>query len=172
MAQRGINMKSLGYNAKVIRALIDGRTEDDDPLWLGRINGIATEFFTGESENGEWVGFRGDFVAVNKDGAQKEGRSAFFPLAVGARLHELMKLGQTDIEVKVDIYVVPSDKAVGYAYICEPVMSEKAKSRMGELRTSLMKDLPVKLALAAPTNKPGEAAPAGTNETAKPAQKK
>jgi len=147
-----INFKDLGFSAKEIRKLIEDKKE---AVFLARIGGIAMEYFTGESKNGEWVGFKGQFLAVTKDGEQYSASTVFLPVTVANKLREQMDSGVTEIEVKADVYATETDKnASGYAYLCEPVMTSEAAEKMAKLQKSILGTaLPVQLALAAPDAK-------------------
>jgi hypothetical protein len=150
-----INFKDLGFSAKEIRKLIEDKKE---AVFLARIGGIAMEYFTGESKNGEFTGFKGQFLAITKDGNQYSASTVFFPVSIATKLREQMDSGVTEIEVKADVYATETDKnASGYAYLCEPVMTSEAAEKMAKLQKSILGTaLPVQLALAKPAEEKTE----------------
>lgn len=147
-----ISMKSLGFNAKELRKLCEDKKE---AVFVARIGGIASQFFTGESKFGDWVGFKGDFSCVTHEKEVLEASTAFLPSTIANALVERLKQGEVEIEVIADIFVIETDKnASGYAYMCEPVMSESADRRKQEINKRLLAaKLPTQLALAGPTEK-------------------
>lgn len=144
-----ISFKDLGFSAKALRKLVEDKKE---AVFIARVGGVAMEYITGESKNGEWVGFKGQFLAITKDGEQFTSGTAFLPASVATKLREQMDNGVTDIEVKADVFVVETDKnASGYAYLCEPVMTSEAAEKMRKMQQAILGTaLPLQLPLAAP----------------------
>ena len=145
-----INFKDLGFSAKDIRKLVEDKNE---AVFIARVGGIAMEYFTGESKHGEFVGFKGQFLAITKDGEQFASSTIFLPTVVARKLREQLDHGVVEIEVKADVFVTETDKnASGYAYLCEPIMTSEAADKMVKLQKSILGSaLPVQLALAAPS---------------------
>lgn len=142
-----ISMKTLGFSAKEIRKAVEDKGE---AVFLSRIGGIASQFFTGESVNGEWVGFKGAFYSMKADGSVYEASVIFLPAAVAKTLKERLENGEVEVEVWADVYAQESDKnASGYGYICEPVLSESADNRKKEIAARIVgSKLPTALAIA------------------------
>lgn len=139
---KSIATKSLGYSAKEVRKFVDGK--GDEPVFLARIGGIASTYFTGESKNGEFVGFKGAFLAQTRDGGMYESKTCYLPAQVSKDLRDRLSVGEVEIRVEVDVFAVESDKnASGYAYLCEPVMSEAADNRIKELAKTIFGKLPI-----------------------------
>lgn len=140
---KAISMKNLGYSAKEIRKLVEDKKGS---VFLGRISGVVANYFSGESKNGEFTGFRGAFAAVNAAGEVYESGTAFFPAGVANDLKKQLEQGVIEIEVTADVYAEESDKnASGYAYICEPVLSAEKQDRMSKMKANLTKGLPTML---------------------------
>ena len=134
-------MKTLGFTAKQIRKIVE---DNNGAQFLGRIGGLGVSYFTGENANGEWIGFKGRFVAVNKDNQAFESGVAFLPAAVANTMREMLDQGVVEVEIQVDVHAEESDKnASGYAYLCEPVLSERANDQLEKLKKSIFKDLPL-----------------------------
>ena len=127
--------------------MVDG--SEGAAVFLARIAGIVSSHWVGEGANGEYVGFKGKFFAKNSRNEMFEAAVAYFPTAVAKTLREQLEQGVVEIEVKVDVYAVETDKnASGYAYLCEPVLSESADKRSEELaKMTFAGKLPTQLAL-------------------------
>jgi hypothetical protein len=126
-----ISAKTLGYSAKDLRKLVDGV---QGAVFIARVGGIAASHFIGESKYGEWVGFKGRFFAMTKDKDSFDSSVIFLPANIANNLRDQLEKGVVEVEIKADIYVVETDKnASGYAYMCEPVMSESSDRRSEEL---------------------------------------
>jgi len=130
-----LSTKSLGYTAKEIRKLVEDKNE---AVFLARYGGVVSEQFVGEGTHGQWVGFKGQFIAVKADGTQYESSVAFFPNNIASGLVAKMNEGLVDLEVRADVFAVETTKnASGYAYMCEPVITAEAMNRFQKLQTSL-----------------------------------
>lgn len=147
-----ISTKSLGYSAKELRKLVDGVK---GAVFLARVGGIVSSHFIGESKNGEWVGFKGRFFAMTKDNEGYDSSVIFLPANIANNLRAQLEKGVVELEVKADIFVVETDKnASGYAYMCEPVLSESADRRSEELAKQVFSGkLPTSLQLEDKTAK-------------------
>lgn len=131
-----ISSKTLGYTAKAIRKLVED--SKGETVFLARVGGIVESHFIGESKNGEWVGFKGQFIAVTKDNEQITAKVAFFPAGIANQLRQKLEQGLVECEVKADIYAVETDKnASGYAYMCEPVITQEAMDKFARLTASV-----------------------------------
>ena len=148
-----LSMKTLGFTAKSIRKMVEDKGE---AVFLGRIAGVAGSFFTGESANGEYTGFKGQFAAVNKDGEQFEAAVCFVPAQIANPLRTAFEAGSTELELLADVYAIETDKnASGYAYLCEPVLSDKSNERLKQMKAALTNNLPKQI--AAPVEEKTEA---------------
>lgn len=126
-----IAAKTLGYSAKELRKMVDGKT---GAVFIARIGGIVMSHWIGEGKNGDYVGFKGRFFAQTADGGLFESSIAYFPSQIANSVKEQLEKGVIEIEVKADIFVIETDKnASGYAYLCEPVLTESADRRSEEL---------------------------------------
>ena len=135
-----ISMKTMGYTPKQLRSLVENQK---GAVFIGRIKGFSTSFFTGLSKHGEWVGFKGDFVAVNKDGEIFDGGTLFAPAEISRPLTERHKSGADQVLVEADIYAQENeDSAVGYIYVCKPILTDENKGKMERMKSTLLKDLP------------------------------
>lgn len=132
-----LSTKDLGYTAKEIRKLVDGKGAEK--VFIARIGGIAKEFFSGESKHGEYIGFKGLFFAVNKDNERFSSEVAFLPANLSKKLHDSFGDGVLEIDVPpADIFVVESDKnASGYAYMCNFTMTDESIKKADTIAASI-----------------------------------
>lgn len=138
-----ISMREIGYSAKELRNMTEDKGE---AVFIARIGGVAVENIKGEGKHGEWNGFKGTFIAANNKGEQFQAKVAFFPANITNNLLEQFAHGVLEVEVKADVYAIETDKnASGYAYMCEPVIDARTKSRVQELQSELFNDLPLQL---------------------------
>lgn len=146
---QSISMKTLGYTAKEIRKMVDGK---EGAQFLARIGGIVASHFIGESTHGEFIGFKGVFQSVKPDGSSAAASLIYLPANVANALRAKLEQGEIEIEVFADIYAIETTKnASGYAYICEPVLSDSADKRMQQIAIKLLDaKLPTQLQLAGP----------------------
>lgn len=147
-----LSMKDLGFNAKEIRKIVDGKKE---AVFLARIGGIVVSHFTGEGKHGTWTGFKGNFIAVTKDNEQFSSGVAFMPENISKQIVERLTHGEIEIQLQADVYGIETDKnASGYAFLCEPVMSAESDERMKKIADQILsKPLPTTLQIAAPKKK-------------------
>lgn len=136
-----ISPKTLGFSAKEIRKIVEDKGQ---AVFIARVCGVAASYFTGESSNGEYIGFKGSFAATTLHGEILESGVAFFPATIAKPLRDAFENGQTEIEVMADIFAQESEKnASGYAYICEPVLSDLSRQKAENLKNRLLQNLPI-----------------------------
>lgn len=145
-----ISIKTVGYNAKELRKLVDGSKES---IFLARVGGVVGESFTGESKNGEWTGLKGLFTIINKDEVAFASSIAFLPANITKKIVDQLTQGVVEVEFMCDIFVAETDKnASGYSYIVEPVMSDEAAKKAQTISSRVLASkLPLRI--AAPTAK-------------------
>jgi hypothetical protein len=119
-----LSTKDLGYTAKEIRKLVDGK--GSEKVFIARIGGVINELIHGESKHGEWTAFKGKFFAVNEKNERFSSDVAFLPANLSKRLVEGWGEGVLQIDLPpADISVVESDKnASGYAFMCDFVLDD------------------------------------------------
>lgn len=145
-----ISIKTLGFNAKEIRKLVD---DNKEMQFLARIGGVVVESFTGESKHGDYIGFKGIFTCINRNKEIYTSTLAFLPGNIAKKLAEALGQGVIEVEFTTDVFVTETNKnASGYSYICEPVLSDDAKRKADSISARVIgSKLP--LALAAPVKK-------------------
>lgn len=146
-----ISTKTIGYSAKEIRKLVDGKQEQ---VFLARFGGVVLEAFAGSSKHGDWTGFKGIFACATRDETTFTSSVIFLPANVTKKVMDQLSQGVVEVEFKADIYVVESDKnASGYAFMCEPVLSEEANRKAEAVTSIVLKGKLPTLLLAAPAKK-------------------
>lgn len=132
-----LSTKDLGYSAKAVRALVDGKGAEK--VFLARIGGVVTEIFTGESKHGEFSGVKGLFFAVNAAGERFTSDTAFLPTNLMSKVKEGFSEGVLQIDLPpADIFAVESDKnASGYAYLCNFTMTDEHVKKADTIANSI-----------------------------------
>lgn len=147
-----LSTKTLGFNAKEIRKLVDGK--NNEKIFLARIGGVVRDVIKGESAHGEYTMFKGIFFAVNNKGERYGSDSAFLPSNVTKKVAEGFTPGVIEIDLPpVDIFAVETDKnASGYAYHTDFMMSDdsvkKAEVISGTIFNTKLPGLPAPKAQA------------------------
>ena len=104
---------------------------------FGKAGGVVT----GESDNGPWTAFRGQFKAVNHDGTEHVGSRLFLEKgAEDALLGVLQGPEATGVEFAFEIYVTYDETAVTeYVYSSEALMveDENEKDPLAEMQAKL-----------------------------------
>ncbi len=109
--------------------------------YLYRITGTITGIKTGETQYGNWVGFKGNFVARRHDGKLFAAPAAFVPQPM-QDMFEAAILGQeaeglvASVRFGLDISVIQADSSVGFEYKCVPVI-EMASEGQSLLESTL-----------------------------------
>jgi hypothetical protein len=135
---QSLSTKSLGFTPKEIRKLVEGQ---EGAVFLARYGGVVESSFSGESSKGDWVGFKGQFMCLTKDGNKLQSSVAYFPSQISKSIVEKISDGLADIEIKADIYVIESDKnPSGYAYMCEPVITAEAQEKFKRLASDVFEN--------------------------------
>ncbi len=122
-----ISVKTVAGNIKnMIAAQPEG---EEKPIPVMRVYGVASRTATGESDNGSWTAFIGQFKAINLiDGTEHNSGKLFLPDVAGDLLEGALLASETNsVEFGFDIIAVPDDvSAPGYVYDAEPLI-EPAK---------------------------------------------
>lgn len=93
-----------------------------------KLYGICNGIKTGESDNGEWVSFEGDFKAVRDDN-QEEFRAprAFISDPAASMMRTALEENDS-IELAFEVAIIPATNAYGYEYRTNPIF-EVAESQ-------------------------------------------
>ena len=131
------------FEKKLSTKTIVGRVKAPEaPEKLYSIIGVCNGMRTGESQYGGWVGFTGNFEAVRlKDGKVFAGPVAFVPEPASSMMLNALQraehangVGSASIEFAFIVGVKPSDKASGFEYTVEPVLTAKQNDALANLR--------------------------------------
>ncbi len=95
--------------------------------YLYRITGTITGIKTGETHYGNWVGFKGNFVARRHDGKLFAAPAAFVPQPMQDMFEAAILTQEAEglvasVQFGLDISVIQSDSSVGFEYKCVPVI--------------------------------------------------
>lgn len=135
----------------VVGGKVHGGTVEDGPVQLYSIIGICSGIKTGESQYGGWVGFTGQFEATRfKDGARFIAPVAFIPepasgmmlAAIQQAERKAAETGDVSVRFAFIVGAKASDKAAGFEYTIEPVMSASQNDALSELRALIAPKVP------------------------------
>ena len=132
-----ISVKTVAGNVKkMIAAQPEGEAM---PVTIMRVYGVATKTVTGESDNGNWVAFLGQFKAINLlDGTEYSSGKLFLPGVASDLLEGALGGDNNSAEFGFDIIVVPDDSsAVGYVYQAESLIQPTEDDTLSRLEKSL-----------------------------------
>lgn len=115
-----ISVKTLGYTQAELKELAQtGRT------FLARIGGLVNSYFTGQSQYGEWVGFKGVFHAISAKGEEYTSTIIHLPNALAnATLARFQASESGSLELVADVFVTKSPKG-DYFVDAVPPLTEK-----------------------------------------------
>ncbi len=111
---------------------------------LFTVSGFAYGVIIHDGKFGESVGFKGDFVAVNKlTGEVFESNAAFLPAGLTREIQtELDRSENKEVKFTADIKAMPSTKTVqGYAWIADMPRTEAMVNRMEALKLAALSEV-------------------------------
>ncbi len=117
---------------------------------LFTVSGYVYGIICHDGKYGESVGFKGDFVAVNKlTGEIFESEAAFLPQGLTREIQQRLEKSETsEVKFTADIKAMPSTKsAQGYAWIADAPRTEQMVSRKEALKLEALQSAKL---LAAP----------------------
>lgn len=126
-----LSVKSVVGNIKLM--VRDGAIKDGDQIM--RVYGTASALATGTSDFGDWVGFKGNFKAINliTSEAFASGK-LFLPDVAGDLLEGAVSGSDGAVEFGFDIAIEYDDQsATGYIYTATPILEpaeDEALSRI------------------------------------------
>ena len=121
---RKISTKTVVGNVKAI--LNDMIKNDEIERQLYSVVGIATRVINGESDNGPWVAFGGNFSAVNfSDGVEVRSSKCFLPdPATDMILSGLAPEDVSSVQFAFSIGIEVDETSItGYVYTVEPLLA-------------------------------------------------
>lgn len=120
-----VSIKSVFGDIKKSVERIPGDETNPVKTPIMRMVGTVIGFKTGTSDYGDWIGFKGDFVAVNlQDGKAFRGGQAFLPEVASNLVQAAIMDTDDDISITVafDIFVQRADNPTGFEYTAKPLM--------------------------------------------------
>jgi hypothetical protein len=132
-----ISVKAVVGN--IGKLISDGKITDEKPVM--RVFGVAAKIRNGESDNGVWIAFLGQFEAINLlDGVEYRSGKLFLP-SVASDLLEgaISSNGGKPVEFGYDISVEQNeDSSTGYIYSVVSLIEPKEDVTMSRLKKSVM----------------------------------
>ncbi len=102
--------------------------EAPSQIAMYKLYGICNGIKTGESDNGEWVSFEGDFKAVRVDNNEEFRAPRAFISEPAAGMMRAALEENDSIELAFEVSIVPATNAYGYEYRTNPIF-EVAESQ-------------------------------------------
>lgn len=100
------------------------KPENEKPVWLYKVFGVANGTKEGESNYGHWIAFTGTFKAIRNDGESFRSGQCFLPAtATNLVLPSLKNEGTNAVEFAFNVGVKKADNQIGYEYIVEPILN-------------------------------------------------
>lgn len=148
---RKITIKTVGFDAKTIKATVD----EQDKAALIRVAGIVNAAKPGQTDKGEFLALIGEFSALNlQTGEQFSSGKCILPNFIADQFGAVLQQHGT-AEFGLEIGAKKDDSAVtGYTFTVRPLVESKSSNRMQELIQTISAEAP---ALPAPSAKPSAA---------------
>lgn len=136
-------MPTANYVKKISAKVVVGRiVKPEAPTDLFSIIGIARETITGTTQFGDFVGFAGEFEAINAEtGEVFKAPKAFIPEPAQGMLAAALT-GNEAVEVGLTIGVKPHSGEMGYEYTCRPLFEAQGTDMLADLRERAKMALP------------------------------
>lgn len=104
---------------------------------LMRVIGIAKGTFTGTTNFGEYVGFKGQFKAINLATGEEFSSGKLFLPEIAQNLVEGALSETESVEFAFDLGKKEADNAVGYEYTIQPLIEAKENNPLALLEQKL-----------------------------------
>ena len=117
--------------------MVDGMVKKASEGILYTAYGVITGIKVGSSQYGEWIAFKGDFIAINEK-HEVSSNLIFLPELATNMLEAAFRQSDADsIEFALKIGKKKSDSPIGYEYYIESVLDIKASNRLEDLREKI-----------------------------------
>lgn len=139
-----LSTKTVFGTVKDIRQAAESGNGEAVPIM--RVLGIAKKMQSGESTNGIWVAFLGQFEFINLvTGESHVGGKAFLPSPVDAMIEAQLE-GSNSVEFAFDITVREDEtSAVGYEYGAQTVLEVQENDPISLLKAAAAKNSPLQI---------------------------
>lgn len=140
---RKLSVKTVFGTTKDIRQAAETGKGKEVPIV--RAMGIAKTTRHGESDNGAWTAFMGQFEFVNLlTGESFAGGKCFLPEPLDSMVSAQLE-SVDSVQFAFDITVKESEQAIGYEYGAETVLKPSENDPMELLRASVNEDKPLQI---------------------------
>jgi hypothetical protein len=140
-----LSTKSVVGNVKEIRKIAE--SGEGKHVDIMRVMGVAKKLQVGESDNGEWLAFKGNFEYINLiTGESHVGSRCFLPAPIDSMVEAQLE-GNTAVEFAFDITVVEvEESATGYEYGAKTILKPSENDPMEMLKQTVSKESPLQIA--------------------------
>jgi hypothetical protein len=145
---RKITLRTCGCTVEAIKAATADMKEGES-VELLKIAGVTTSCAVGQTDKGEFIRLRGEFLAINQStGEQFTAAECILPTFLGQTLQTAL-VSSEQVEFALSIGARKSAKSVtGYEFVARPLVNAEPSARLSKLLVVAGMDKP--LALAAP----------------------
>jgi|688.fasta_scaffold84185_4 hypothetical protein len=145
---RKITLRTCGCTVEAIKAATADMKEGES-VELLKIAGVTTSCSVGQTDKGEFIRLRGEFLAMNQStGEQFTAAECILPTFLGQTLQTAL-VSSEQVEFALSIGARKIAKSVtGYEFVARPLVNAEPSSRLSKLIAAAGLDKP--LALAAP----------------------
>jgi len=141
---RKLSTKTVFGTVKEIRTAAEGGK--GKPVPIIRAVGIATKTRHGESDNGLWTAFMGNFKFINLvTGEDFAGGRCFLPEPLQSMVEAQLE-DSNNVQFAFDITVVESESVTGYEYGAETVVKPSDNDPLELLLARTSEDKPLEIA--------------------------
>jgi hypothetical protein len=159
---RKITLRTCGATVEAIKDAVHPLKEGES-VELVKIAGVTTAAQVGQTDKGEFIRLRGEFLAINQStGEQFTAAECILPTFLGQTLQTALASSER-VEFALSIGARKSAKSVtGYEFIARPLVNAEPSERLTKLLAVAGMDKP--LTLAAPKTATEEAPKKGKKD--------
>lgn len=157
---RKITLRTCGLTVDAIKEAVKDVAEGADRELL-KVAGVTTACQVGQTDKGEFIRLRGEFVAVSQTtGEQFTSSECILPTFLGQTLQAALAQSE-QVEFALSIGARKSAKSVtGYEFVARPLIKAEPNARMAKLLAVAGMDKPLELAAPEPKPKAAKSAAA------------
>lgn len=157
---RKITLRTCGATVEAIKDAVHPLKEGES-VELLKIAGVTVAAQVGQTDKGEFIRLRGEFLAINQStGEQFTAAECILPTFLGQTLQTALASSER-VEFALSIGARKSAKSVtGYEFIARPLVAAEPSERLTKLLSVAGMDKPLQLAAPKAATEEAPAAPA------------
>lgn len=157
---RKITLRTCGATVEAIKDAVHPLKEGES-VELLKIAGVTVAAQVGQTDKGEFIRLRGEFLAINQNtGEQFAAAECILPTFLGQTLQTALATSE-QVEFALSIGARKSAKSVtGYEFVARPLVNAEPSARMSKLLAVAGMDKPLQLAAPKAATEEAPVAPA------------